>query len=108
VCGPVVFIHPQCGLESGNLDGANLGNCWWCHRARRFGQREVSIPCRRAAKGGNCPSESSTNIFLVNQAFYMKPKKCVSANQRNCMKTCSTSTFSRTSSKQYGLPIAHN
>jgi len=36
-----------------------------------------------------------------------KPKKCVSSDQRNCLKKYSTSTFSRTWSKQYGLPIAH-
>jgi len=45
VCGPVVFAHLQCWFEPRNLDGASLGSCWWCHRARRFGQRELSLPC---------------------------------------------------------------
>ena len=45
LCDPVVFAHPQCGLEPRNLDGANLGSCW-CHRhARRIGQRELLLPC---------------------------------------------------------------
>ena len=36
-----------------------------------------------------------------------KPRKYVSADQQKCLKKYSTSTFSRTWSKQYGLPIAH-
>ena len=45
VCSLVVFACLQCGFESRNLDGANLGSCWWCQRTRRFGQRELSSIC---------------------------------------------------------------
>jgi len=31
-------------LEPRNFEGANLGSCWCCQRARRFGQRELSLP----------------------------------------------------------------
>ena len=44
VCDPVVFAHLQCGLEARNLDATNLGSCWRLQRARRFGQRELSLP----------------------------------------------------------------
>jgi len=44
MCGLVVFAHLQCGLELGNFDVANLGSCWWCHRAKRFGQGKLSLP----------------------------------------------------------------
>ena len=44
VCSPVVFAHFQCGHEPWNLDGANLDSCWCHQRARRFGQRHLSLP----------------------------------------------------------------
>jgi len=44
VCSLGVFEHLQCGLESTKLDGANLGSCWCRQRAKRFGQRELSLP----------------------------------------------------------------
>jgi len=42
-------------------------------------------------------------IFRLIKLLVCKPKKCVSAIQRNCLKN-----FSRTWSKQYGLPIARD
>ena len=34
VCGPVVFTHPQCGLQPRNLD--ILGSCWWRWHPQRY------------------------------------------------------------------------
>jgi len=45
MCDPVAFAHLQCVLETRNLDGTNLGSCWCRRRARRIGQRELSLPC---------------------------------------------------------------
>ena len=47
-------------------------------------------------------------IFRIITLLMCKPKKCVSAYQRNCQKHYFTSTFSRTWWKQYGLSIPHD
>ena len=78
-------------------DDSHLDNC---HQARSQG-----------GNGGNCPPpipKVALTIFWVINLLMCKPKKCVSANQPNCLKNLFYFNFSRTWSEQYGLPIVHD
>jgi len=65
----------------------------------------------RGAMGTIAPpnSESITTNFQVNQAFDMKAKEMCQCNSRKLLKKpIPLHLFSRTWSKQYGLPVAHD
>jgi len=51
---------------------------WWV-TARRVARRGIGVNCISN-------SESSTKHVHVNQVLMCMPRKCVSANQRNCLK----------------------
>jgi len=66
---------------------------------------------RGVAMGAIAPPPNpkvALTIFRLIKLLMCKLRNGGSANQRNCLKNYSTSTFSRTWSKQYGLPIIHD
>ena len=69
MCDPVVFAHLQGGLEPRNLEGTNLGSCWCLQCARRFGQRELSLPYAWKALLGVALLGLSFLLALANFAY---------------------------------------